>query len=135
MIIGLVYKITCLINYKIYVGQTKQLKNKYYLGSGELLLPVIKEFGRKNFIRETICECETMNELDKLENFWIKELHATDPEIGYNISEGGIHYQHCAYPRRTDKPKKLVKKKKEITIEKQTKLSTYTKLISLKSII
>jgi len=83
----IVYKTTCLINDKIYVGQLSRNDSKY-LGSGPLIQEAIKEFGSENFIRETICECENYSELCNMEDYWIDFLHATDPEIGYNIING-----------------------------------------------
>jgi len=87
----IVYKTTCLINGKIYVGQYSKNDSKY-LGSGALILEAIKEFGKQNFIRETICECETLKELDLMEDYWIEELQATDPKIGYNIKSSQTNF-------------------------------------------
>ena len=91
--IGIIYKTTCLINGKIYVGQTIQLKKKSYLGSGQYFKKAFKKYGRKNFIRETLCECNTLEELNKLEDYWIEELKSYLPEIGYNIKKNSdLHY-------------------------------------------
>ena len=84
-----IYKTTNLVNGKIYVGQTIN-KSKYYLGSGKLLHYAIKKYGRKNFKCETLCECETKKELDKMEQYWIKQLDSTNKKIGYNIDPGGL---------------------------------------------
>ena len=84
-----IYKITNLINKKIYIGQEKKFKPEYF-GSGLLIKNAIKEFGIENFIKEIIEEnCKDYNELNKREIFWIKKLKSQDPHIGYNISGGG----------------------------------------------
>jgi group I intron endonuclease len=84
----IIYKITNLVNDKIYIGQDKNNKPEY-LGSGKLLHLAFKKYGIENFKKEIIEECESKEELDKKEKFWIKELHAQDRTIGYNIAAGG----------------------------------------------
>ena len=88
---GYIYKTTCLVNNLIYVGQHKAVKfmGRRYLGSGKLLKQDIKKFGRSNFICELLDTAETINELNEKEIFWISELNATDPAIGYNRDPGG----------------------------------------------
>lgn len=85
-----IYKTTNLINQKIYIGQHGQERSEYdgYLGSGTILINAIKKYGREKFIRETI-ECCTSANKDEREIYWIAELSATNPLIGYNISVGG----------------------------------------------
>ena len=50
---SIIYKTTCLVNYKIYIGQSIRNKN-YYLGSGKLLLKAIKKYGKNNFTKEIL---------------------------------------------------------------------------------
>ncbi len=84
----IIYKTTNIINKKIYIGQTtKQTYN--YLGSGLILLKAIKKYGVENFIREIIEICDTKEQTNIREKFWIKEFNSTDKNIGYNISIGG----------------------------------------------
>jgi group I intron endonuclease len=86
----IVYKTTCLINYKIYVGQHVQINTSAvdsYLGSGTAIEDAIKKYGKKNFIRENIEYCTSAN-LSMRENYWIDELSATNPNIGYNLMSG-----------------------------------------------
>jgi len=83
-----IYKITNLINNKIYVEQ--EYRNRpNYLGSGKRIRQAILKYGKENFKKEILQECNSTIELDKYEIYWIKELDATNREIGYNISEGG----------------------------------------------
>jgi group I intron endonuclease len=85
----IIYKTTCLINNKIYIGQSKYNKD-YYLGSGKIILNVIKKYGRKNFTKEILIEGNfNQSEIDLLEIKFIKEFNSINPEIGYNIRPGG----------------------------------------------
>ena len=84
----IIYKITNLINDKIYVGQQNHNKSNYY-GSGKLLKQAILKYGKHNFKKETLQICDSVDDLDKYEIYWIKELNATDRKIGYNICDGG----------------------------------------------
>jgi len=63
---GIIYKMTNLINGKIYVGQTRRC-NVNYLGSGILLTRSIEKYGISAFDREIIEICESAEELDKKE--------------------------------------------------------------------
>jgi len=79
-----IYKTTNLINGKIYVGQ-QSTNNKLYLGSGKLILRAIKKYGKENFKKTIIELCESCEELNNREIYWIKALN---PE--YNLYPGGI---------------------------------------------
>lgn len=83
-----VYKTTCLVNNKIYVGRhsTNNLDDGY-LGSGKALLLSVKKYGKKNFNREILEFCNEIQELNKREEFWIFELNSLNRSIGYNLSE------------------------------------------------
>lgn len=84
----IIYKITNLINGKIYIGQDKDDKS-WYFGSGLLIKRAIKKYGKENFKKETIDIAVTKEELTEKEKYWIKELCTQDPTIGYNIADGG----------------------------------------------
>lgn len=87
---GIIYKTTCLINGKIYVGQTIS-KDPHYFGSGTKITDAIKKYGKKNFKRETLKECDNQKLLDVWELIFIKKFRATDPRIGYNILPGSAN--------------------------------------------
>ena len=86
-----IYKITNLINNKIYVGQritNNNILEDNYFGSGKLIKRAIEKYGLENFSKEIleVCIRESINER---EIFWINENRSMDPSIGYNIAKGG----------------------------------------------
>jgi len=82
-----IYKVTDLINGKIYIGQdSKDRKN--YFGSGLLICRAIKSRGKKNFIKQVIDTATCLKELNEKERYWIKFYNCKDPN-GYNIMDGG----------------------------------------------
>lgn len=105
--IGEIYKITNLVNNKIYIGKTK----KYYKSSlfGYIkrfdnhinsafsnskfndcprLYNAIRKYGKEKFKVELICE-SSLDEIDTLEIKYIEEFNSTNRKIGYNIALGG----------------------------------------------
>lgn len=103
-----IYKTTCLINGKIYIGQTVKDDPKY-LGSGFKIMKAIKKYGRENFIKEIIQTCESPEQLNEMEIYWIKELNSTNDEIGYNIGFGG----RLTSMRHSDETKQKISQKKK----------------------
>jgi group I intron endonuclease len=83
-----IYKVTNLLNGKIYVGQDSNNRDEYF-GSGIWISRSIKKYGRKNFKKEIIEVCSSLEELNNKEIFWISKLNSTDPNIGYNVHNGG----------------------------------------------
>lgn len=84
----IVYKTTNLVTGKVYVGLDKK-NNPEYLGSGLLLRRAIRKYGKENFKKETLETCETVEELQERERFWIKEFSSQNRKIGYNVADGG----------------------------------------------
>jgi group I intron endonuclease len=130
-----VYKITNLINGKIYVGQRKRnyLGDENYLGSGKLIMNSVKKNGKENFRKEIICECCNQEEMNKMETFWIQELKAHDRNIGYNISKtnfGGDIFTNNPEKEKIREKKILSYKNKsfeELLIIRLKKIETYNK--------
>lgn len=79
----IIYKTTNLINGNFYIGQDSK-NNPNYLGSGTLLNKAIKKYGKENFVKEIIECCDSKQQLNEREIFWILELKPI-----YNIAIGG----------------------------------------------
>lgn len=83
-----IYKTTNLINGKIYIGKDKYNNPDYY-GSGLILNKSIKKYGKENFKKEIIEKCQSDNELNIKEKYWIEFYESYKKEIGYNLTLGG----------------------------------------------
>lgn len=95
-----VYITTNLINKKQYIGShaTNDL-NDSYLGSGRIFLKALRKYGRENFKREILHECETILDARKLEAPMIVQ-HQTMFPYGYNVHDNG----GWGYPGSTHGP-------------------------------
>ena len=85
------YAITNNIDGKIYVGQTtRTLEERFnqHIKADSLLGKAIQRDGAENFSREILAECETPEELDAKERFYIEKLNCKHPN-GYNGNDGG----------------------------------------------
>lgn len=82
-----IYKITNLINGKIYIGKDVRDRQSYF-GSGTLVQKAIKKYRKQNFKKEILERCESKKRLSKKEIYWIKRLNSKTP-IGYNMTDGG----------------------------------------------
>ncbi|MBD3878534.1 MAG: GIY-YIG nuclease family protein [Quinella sp. 1Q5] len=89
---GVIYKITNSLNGRSYVGKTTRFVEERF---GEhahckkfLVDKAICKYGRENFLVEVIEECETIQQINEREIFWIAELNCKVPN-GYNLTDGG----------------------------------------------
>jgi group I intron endonuclease len=87
-----IYKTTNNITGHIYIGQSSFNINESesYLGSGKLLKQAISKYGKENFKKEILQQCNNIDELNKAEIYWIEYYDSRNREIGYNILKGGI---------------------------------------------
>lgn len=85
----ILYKTTCLVNNKIYIGIhiTNNL-NDGYLGSGNLLRKAVKKYGKENFKREILYTFDNTKELVEKEAEIVNE-EFIKREDTYNIISGG----------------------------------------------
>ena len=110
-----IYKITNLINNKVYIGQHCG-KNKYYFGGGTILKSAIKKYNKENFKKEIIISGDFNQQLtDELEKHYIQLNNSTNKKVGYNIQKGGSS---------TSEERRL----KQSNIKKDRKLSDEVKL-------
>jgi group I intron endonuclease len=90
-----IYKITNLINGKIYIGQTTEDNPEYRIKSHfkktrskDLVRDAAKKYGRDSLKHELIYFAFDLGELNRAEKFFIQEYKSLVPN-GYNIQLGG----------------------------------------------
>jgi len=122
-----IYKYTNLVdaNHKIYVGQCfniEQRKRAHKSAAKKnseacpLFYRALRKYGYESFSFEILEEIVTDQAgIDEREIFWIKELDATNNDVGYNLSGGGFGNSN---PLNTDSHKqcprcKLVKSRED----------------------
>lgn len=82
-----IYKITNLINDKMYIGQHFGYVNDMYMGSGKIICRAIKRYGLENFAKDILEIC-TKDTVNNREIYYINKYNSICPN-GYNISTGG----------------------------------------------
>lgn len=81
-----VYCTTNLITNELYIGKcTCHSLFRSYIGSGTLLKPAIKKYGYKNFGNTILDYAENMEDLHKLEIFYINLFGADRNPVCYNL--------------------------------------------------
>lgn len=121
-----IYLTTNLVNNKKYIGLDTH-NNPRYLGSGKQLTQALKKYGRKNFTKEILEECTTLEDLRRQEIYWIKKLNAYSDPAFYNMTESitpiehrkgkPLSEEHKEKISKANKGRKLPPRKKE-SIEK-----------------
>lgn len=129
----IIYKTTCLINGKIYIGQTSN-NDPNYLGSGVLIAHSVRKYGKENFIREVLKDnIKNQQSLDFWEAYFIKKFDSTNPEIGYNILPGTANKFGSGSPMKiksvAQKNSKTQKKRYRENPELRKKLSKRQKIL------
>ena len=93
-----IYKITNLINHKIYIGKTcRDIKTRwnehcsqaYNHNDNFHLHNAIAKYGKENFTIEEIDNTTDITTLNQLEQFYIKKYDTTNQQLGYNLTVGG----------------------------------------------
>lgn len=119
----IIYKITNLINKKVYIGKDKN-NNKKYLGSGIYLKRSIKKYGRNNFKKEILEYCYNDIKINNREKYWIKFYKSNNNKYGYNLTDGG----DGGYTSRFSKNRKNNIKKMHKGAEKYRKSEKFKKI-------
>ena len=95
----IIYKVTNLVNQKIYIGQTiktlEYRKRCHYNDTRNsnrkrvYFHNALAKYKDSDFSWEVIDEADNQEELDKLEQYWITYYNSNNPEKGYNLKAGG----------------------------------------------
>ena len=129
-----VYTITCLINNKVYVGNSKNLskrlsthktKLKSNKHANEHLQNAYNKYGVENFEFETLETCEEQF-LDSCENFWCNMLDSSNRSKGYNIKPTSPTSSK-GFSLETKLKISLKNKGRRITEEAKQKMSIFQK--------
>lgn len=130
---GFIYVTENLITGQKYIGQKKYIKGwEHYLGSGIRLKNSITKYGRENFKRTILEECDSKESLDEKEKYYIELYHAVESDEFYNIAKGGDGGN--TFLGMTDEEKKDIYDRRNISSRgKNSKLSEEDVLFIKKS--
>ena len=142
---GYIYKITCLINNKVYIGQTIDFKRRKYehfnrlnknKSDNKYLQEDYNKYGKENFKFEIIEECKKDNLLER-ETYWInnykgifskyiyneKDINGYNNEYKYNLSKSVSGNKNGMYGKRHKKESIEIMRKKVSAANKGKKRS------------
>lgn len=93
-----IYRYTNTVNGKIYIGQTRStLEHRANKGRGYVesryFWNAIQKYGWDAFEPDVLIQVETAEEANELEKYYIKTMNSRDPNVGYNIEEGGKNHE------------------------------------------
>lgn len=113
---GYVYMTTNLINGMRYIGQHSAKEfDKYYYGSEKLIKEALATYGYESFKCEVIEWCNTFEDLNEREIYWIDYYNADTSDDFYNIAYGG---SNSKFALRGENHPFYNKKHKQESIEK-----------------
>jgi len=123
-----IYKVTNLLNGKIYVGkhQTENINDGYY-GSGKAIKNAIKKYGKENFKKEVLFVLDSEEEMNNKEKEIITEEFVLREDT-YNLGvggEGGPHFKGKKHSVETRK--KIGQTEKCFSKEARQKISENNK--------
>ena len=124
-----IYKITCVENKKVYIGQSTNIRKRRYdhfaklrMGAhrNEHLQRSFNKYGEDKFIFEVIEEC-TFEELDDKEEYYMKMYKSLNKRYGFNIKIT----EHKKYRHSEETKQKISKihKGRKVSEETRRKLS------------
>ena len=88
---GYIYLTTNLVNGKKYIGQHRSsCFDRSYYGSGVLLNRALSKYGKENFSVSILKECDSEEDLNESEIYFIKKYNAVINEEFYNVANGGL---------------------------------------------
>lgn len=130
-----VYLVTNKINGKQYVGQTTKKLNLRWNEhtsnqSQSVLHKAIRKYGKDAFLVETLHCCDTKEEMDFVEIFYISFLNTKAPN-GYNLTDGGEG--RSGYSLSEDAKKRISEKNsgKIMSAEQRLQISKHHKGVKL----
>jgi len=116
---AIIYKITNLLNGKVYIGKFRRKTNTFYRywGGGVFIKRAIKKYGISNFAKEIIVEGNfSLNLTNELEKHYIRLYNSNNPKIGYNLTIGGDGCYVIGMKRSDETKKRISEARKKIKI-------------------
>lgn len=117
-----IYKILNLINNKIYIGQSIDVKRRFNRHINDALKGIeyplyndIRLYGAKNFIIDIIDEASNQEELNYKESYWINFYNSINPDIGYNQINTGFRNGGNTYQLKSNEEMSIIKNKIRLT--------------------
>ena len=101
----LIYVLENTANNKVYVGQTwRSLEERFDSGFGYKhclrLFNAIQKYGRERFKYTILVTAADQMTADYMERFWINVHDSRDPDVGYNLTDGGSYGKHSKESKR-----------------------------------
>jgi group I intron endonuclease len=92
-----IYKVTNILNQKVYIGQSVNPRSRWRRHQSDAKLGkdkkhfarAIRKYGSHNFIVEVIVQSKSLEDIDQAEIDCIKQYRSSDNNYGYNIALGG----------------------------------------------
>lgn len=114
-----IYRITNIINGKIYIGQTIQPNIRWSNHKSvtkrkptQCIHHAMKKYGVENFIFEVILTCKTQTDANEVEDVVITQYDSRNNDLGYNIARGGSSNSgpahHCYGKKLTQEHKNKI---------------------------
>lgn len=138
-----IYIVENVVNGKRYIGKDSK-NDPNYLGSGKHQKQALKKYGRSSFRKEILEQCNTLDELNQRELYWINKYNAVERDDFYNLTDtitpcrkgkplSEEHKQRLSFaaqnrpPRTEEELKYLRQRVRESLSYKDTKHSEETK--------
>jgi group I intron endonuclease len=123
-----IYKLINKINGKVYIGQTwltfdkRMGKDGIGYKNSHHLYSAICKYGSENFEYSILDECADQETADKLEDQYIEQYNSKNPDIGYNLKDGGSHGRHSEESKQKISQALMGREVSEETREKISKI-------------
>lgn len=91
----IIYKITNVVNNKIYIGCTiRSIETRFYRHwmcrfDDTIFARALQKYGKESFVCEVIENAPDYDTMYEREKYWITFYKSRDTSIGYNMTEGG----------------------------------------------
>lgn len=110
---GFIYETTNLINGKKYIGQHRREfdeqdpDDSWYLGSGKYFTNAVNKYGFSNFKRVILEDCDSAEELNERESFYLELVDAANNPMYYNMTNGAYRGGNKGYHHSEETKEKI----------------------------